>query len=71
MMIAAAPDLLALAKLYASECGECDGTGYGMVDTGMPVDSRVDCRACADIRKVIAKAEGVAKALQQHLSESK
>lgn len=57
-LIAAAPDLLALAKKLASECAECRGVGHSMVDTGMPVDSRVDCPDCRDIHVVIAKAEG-------------
>ena len=50
-LIAAAPDLLALAKQYASECSECSGTGRFWV-VNRP------CPACADIRAVIAKAEG-------------
>jgi hypothetical protein len=49
-LIAAAPDLLALAKQYASECAGCDGTGY--------ISSWEKCADCADIRAVIAKAEG-------------
>lgn len=51
-LIAAAPELLALAKQYASECGECDGDGYH--DDG----ERAPCPACADVRAVMAKAEG-------------
>jgi hypothetical protein len=48
-LIIAAPDLLTLAKKYASECGAClDGK-----------DSKdEDCVECAEIRAVIAKAEG-------------
>lgn len=46
-LIAAAPDLLALAKQYASECAECGGQSV------IP-----PCEDCADIRAVIVKAEG-------------
>ena len=55
-LIAAAPDLLALAKQYASECSGCDGTG----DEELPEQPGIvsQCVACADIRAVIAKAEG-------------
>ena len=49
-LIAAAPDLLALAKKYASECSECGGTAY--------ISSWEKCMDCADIRAVIAKVEG-------------
>jgi hypothetical protein len=52
-LIAAAPDLLALARQYASECGECNGTG----NSGNEVLGDEDCEACEDIRTVIAKAE--------------
>src|SRR5215469_17072022 len=57
-LITAAPDLLALAKQYASECAACSGTGRRLaVDAaGMPVPD-VACDDCADIRVVIAKAE--------------
>ena len=48
-LIAAAPDLLALARQYASECGECHGSGVS-------IDTRQDCESCADIRAVIARA---------------
>lgn len=41
--------LLALAKQYAKECSDCDGTGDW---NGKP------CEACADIWIVINKAEG-------------
>lgn len=51
-LIAAAPDLLALAKQYASECSECEGLGYH--DDG----ERAPCPDCFDIRAVIDKAEG-------------
>lgn len=42
-LIAAAPELLELARQYASECAECGGDGGS-------------CPECADIRAVIAKA---------------
>jgi hypothetical protein len=50
-LIAAAPDLLTLAKQYANECSECGGTG--MDSLGL-----LGCLDCEDIRAVIAKAEG-------------
>ena len=58
-LIAAAPDLLALAKQYASECSGCDGCGRTMelAPDGQPLHD-VPCPDCADIRAVIAKAEG-------------
>ena len=49
-LIVSAPDLLALAKQYASECSECGGTGY--------ISTWEKCGDCADIRAVIEKAEG-------------
>lgn len=49
-LILAAPDLLALAHQYASECGDCAGTRV------CPDDE--PCDACADIWRVIDKAEG-------------
>lgn len=53
-LVAAAPDLLELARQYAAECGECDGTGnIGNFDTG---DQH--CPDCFGIRAVIAKATG-------------
>ncbi len=64
-LIAAAPDLLALAKRYASECSECGGTGVVSrhiegrdTQAAMDADDQ-PCDACADIRAVIAKAEGL------------
>ena len=62
-LIAAAPDLLALAKRYASECSECEGTGVKLVwaenaDHNDAWDHSEPCEACADIRAVIEKAEG-------------
>jgi hypothetical protein len=53
-LIAAAPDLLALARQYASECGECDGGGYVLGRNAEPTAD--PCPDCADIRSVIAKA---------------
>ena len=49
-LIAAAPELLALAHQYAEECGECAGTRV------CPDDE--PCTECADIWAVIDKAEG-------------
>lgn len=47
-LIAAAPDLLDLARQYASECGACAGVG-------ITVDDK-DCLYCGFIRDVITKA---------------
>jgi hypothetical protein len=62
-LIVAAPDLLALARKYASECGNCNGCGFTVGDDGIsgrgPDDAeptRYACEDCADIREVIAKA---------------
>lgn len=65
-LIAAAPDLLMLAKQYASECGECNGTGsvyageesndHGVLGIEI-VQVSESCDQCAAIRRVIAKAE--------------
>jgi hypothetical protein len=49
-LIAAAPDLLALAHCYATECGECAGTRV------CPDDE--PCTECQFIWDVINKAEG-------------
>lgn len=57
-LIASAPDLLALAKQYASECSECGGHGGILVTVNAGVLEYDDCDACADIRAVIEKAEG-------------
>lgn len=58
-LIAAAPDLLDLAKQYADECAECGGTGSIWTKEHDPQDSKeVPCPDCADIRAVIDKAEG-------------
>ena len=56
-LIAVAPDLLALARRYADECGECHGTGRALVPRSEPPDY-TDCPDCADIRSLIDKAEG-------------
>jgi hypothetical protein len=59
-LMAAAPEMLALLKQYASECATCGGCG----ECDLPVDGSEDelesvaCIDCADIRVVIAKAEG-------------
>ena len=54
-LICAAPDLLALAKRYASECGTCEGRGFCIE----PIDhEEIDCNDCADLRAIIVKAEG-------------
>lgn len=50
-LIGAAPELLALAERYASECVEC--TGDGVIDATGDM-----CQGCADIRAVIRKATG-------------
>lgn len=41
--------LLALARQYASECAECNGTG---------IDGDQACDGCHDIRRVIHEVEG-------------
>lgn len=64
-LIAAAPDLLALAKKLAGECAECEGSGESTVNYPDGTQSSTadpPCPDCADIRKVIAKAEGRAAA---------
>lgn len=64
-LIAAAPELLALARKYASECAACNGTGtrHGTIGgdgygdrCAAIADVEYDCEDCADIRAVIAKA---------------
>lgn len=46
---------LMLEKLYqyASECGECEGSGTAYYDCGGDYQHAEDCSACADIREVI------------------
>lgn len=55
-LIAAAPDLLVIAKAYARECQCCFGSGVreSTIEAGKPVD----CQHCRDARAAIAKAEG-------------
>lgn len=53
-LMAAAPELLALAKQYAGECHACDGAGILTGEVGF----HEDCPDCWDIRSLIAKAEG-------------
>ena len=54
-LIAAAPDLLALARQYAKECSECAGKGKRALGLS---GYKEDCPDCADIRAIINKAEG-------------
>jgi len=57
-LIAAAPELLAMVKRYASECADCDGTGL-MEFIGADQDIyEKECTQCADIRSLLARAEG-------------
>lgn len=56
-LIAAAPKLLALARQYASECGECQGEGL------LPYDSCYgrkgdQCPQCEEVRALIVEAAG-------------
>jgi hypothetical protein len=53
-LISSAPDLLDLAHQYTSECARCDGEGLAVIG----IEDVIDCPDCADIRAVIAKAEG-------------
>ncbi len=53
-LITLAPDLLALAHKYASECGDCAGTR--IVPDGRGGDE--PCTECQDIWAVIDEAEG-------------
>lgn len=58
-LIAAAPELLTLAKKLASECAECEGKGRTEAEGYYPgATSYNDCPDCRDIHEVIAKAEG-------------
>ena len=57
-LIASAPDLLALAKRYASECTQCHGRGEITIASNFRGIESHPCGGCADIRKIIAKAEG-------------
>lgn len=56
-LIAAAPDLLSMAKVYANSCSRCAGTGRIEFDEH-DYEAGEACRDCADIRAVIDKAEG-------------
>lgn len=58
-LIAAAPDLYALAQRYASECAECAGTGEIRIGHHDRADTVTPCHACADIHAVLAKVEGL------------
>ena len=61
-LIAAAPDLLALAKRYASECPKCGGTGTYQYQFPLPDGAMAkpgeSCAVCADLRALIARARG-------------
>lgn len=62
-LIAAAPELLALAKEYASSCINCTGWGFtyqaGEAFTQEETArERIECEECAHIRELIANAEG-------------
>ncbi len=59
-LIAAAPDLLALARKYASECGQCGGSGENIHASGPAPEDEYSrpCEDCAGIRAVIDRAEG-------------
>lgn len=58
-LVMAAPALLDLARKYASECADCGGTGTVNV-RAWPECRQEPCDACADIRAVIANAQGEA-----------
>lgn len=53
-------DLLEIVKRSASECAECGGDGRVLVTINAGDAEYEDCGSCADIRAVIAKAEGAA-----------
>lgn len=59
-LIAAAPELLLLARKLASECAECGGSAEKIRAHGSaPEDEYAEpCAECADIWTVINKAEG-------------
>lgn len=60
-LVKAAPDLLALARQYASECCACNGSGLVTIHdydgNGSDADDQM-CGDCEDIRQVLAKATG-------------
>ena len=61
-LFAASLDLLALAKQYASECSGCSGHRTISRNAGVRAgfaDVEVQCPDCADIWRVIDKAEGL------------
>lgn len=63
-LIAAAPDLLDIAKQCASECAECGGHGFTykageQFTQEASTRTRIECDACADIRDAIKKATGL------------
>jgi hypothetical protein len=56
-LICAAPDLLALARRYASECAECGGRGEFTAHREDPGGHSVlECWECEGIRAVIERA---------------
>jgi hypothetical protein len=60
-LIAAAPELLEMARRYASECAQCDGTGLFRnfnPRREAPQEHGEDCKECRTIRDLIAKAGG-------------
>lgn len=54
-LIETGPEMLALVRRYASECIECNGTGFRKTH---PAGATGDCFECADIRALIAKVKG-------------
>lgn len=57
-LIAAAPDLLALARRYAAECGECGGSRLVLVERAPDEYADAPCEECTFIWEVIDQAEG-------------
>jgi len=49
-------ELVAMVERYASECAKCDGQGNSKLSAMHPEE----CRACADLRALIARAKGEA-----------
>lgn len=58
LLIAAAPELLALAHKYASECGECGGSRVVLTENGDGQIADEQCTDCAFIWAVIDRAMG-------------
>jgi hypothetical protein len=56
-LLAAAPELLELAKRYAAECAECGGRGAKQVRQNGTV-AELPCSECIEIHLVLTKAEG-------------